>query len=237
MMAPPDIQGILFDLDGTLLDTAPDLMAALNMLRAEEGLDAVPDGHLRSVVSHGSAAMIQRGFDMSPGDTAFEELRQRFLGHYRNCVSQRTRPFAGMSELLDELDQRQTPWGVVTNKPGWLTEPLLQDLALAERSACVISGDTLPCRKPDPAPVKLACEQLGVSPERCVLVGDALRDVVAGQRAGTWTMVALFGYIGGEDQVSLWGADGLLGHPLDLIRWLEPAPHGHRAALPSAANG
>lgn len=217
----PRARGVLLDLDGTLLDTAPDLMAALNELRAQEGLAAVDEGHLWPVVSHGSAAMIQRGFDMSPDTPGFEELRQRFLHLYRDCVSRRTRPFAGMDELLDVLEEQNVPWGVVTNKPGWLTEPLLADLGYLQRTGCLVSGDTLPCRKPDPAPVQLACEKLRLAPSECVLVGDALRDVDAGRRAGVLTVVALFGYIAAEDRVAHWGADGLISHPLELLRWLD----------------
>lgn len=220
--AEPRARAVLLDLDGTLLDTAPDLIGSLNALRIENGLGPLPAGHLQPVVSHGSAAMIQRGFDLQPADPDFETLRQRFLSIYRSRVSRATRPFDGIDALLEALEAAELPWGVVTNKPGWLTEPLLEDLGYAARAACVISGDTLPCRKPDPAPIHLACERLRLRPEHCVLIGDAQRDVEAGRRAGVLTLVALFGYIGAEDRVGNWGADGLIGHPLEALRWLDP---------------
>ncbi len=218
---PPSTRAVLLDLDGTMLDTAPDLMAALNTLREECGLPPVDEGHLRPVVSHGSAAMIQRGFDLHPEAPKFPALRQRFLDIYRERVSHETRAYPGMDDLLAELEARDVPWGVVTNKPGWLTEPLLDDLGYLERCACVVTGDTLPCRKPDPAPVRLACERIGLDPRECLMVGDAQRDVEAGRRAGTLTLVALFGYIGAEDRPTRWGADGLIGHPLEVLRWID----------------
>jgi 2-phosphoglycolate phosphatase len=221
--APLRVRAVLLDLDGTLMDTAPDLVGALNTLRMENGLGPLPAGHLQSVVSHGSAAMVRRGFDLQPAHPDFETLRQRFLSLYRARVSRATRPFDGMEDLLTRLEDSGVPWGVVTNKPGWLTEPLLEDLGYAARAACVVSGDTLPCRKPDPAPIRLACERLRLPPQECMLIGDAQRDVEAGRRAGVVTLVALFGYIGAEDRVGTWGADGLIGHPLEALRWLDPA--------------
>lgn len=218
---PPKIRGVLLDLDGTLLDTAPDLIGSLNALRIENGFGPVPAGHLESVVSHGSGAMIQRGFDLLPDNPYFDALRLRFLDLYRARVSRATRPFEGIDDLLETLEYAQIPWGIVTNKPGWLAEPLLADLGYAERAACIVSGDTLPCRKPDPAPVLLACEQLQLPPQQCMLIGDAERDVQAGYRAGTLTLVALFGYIGAEDRVAYWGADGLISHPLEALQWLD----------------
>jgi 2-phosphoglycolate phosphatase len=234
LSGPPRARAVLLDLDGTLLDTAPDLIASLNALREEQGMTPLADGHLRPVVSHGSAAMIRRGFDMDPAHPDFETLRQRFLTLYRNRVSEATRPYAGIDDLLEALEALELPWGVVTNKPSWLTDPLLDDLGYSHRAACIITGDTLPCRKPDPAPVKLACEQLQLAPAECVLVGDAQRDVEAGRRAGVLTLVALFGYIGAEDRIATWGADGLISHPLEVLRWLDPALASSRHPASSA---
>lgn len=216
-----------------MIDTAPDLIASLNTLRSEQGLPDMAEGHLQSVVSHGSGAMVQRGFDLAATDPAFEPLRQRFLSLYRERVSQASRAYEGMDELLETLEGLGLPWGVVTNKPGWLAEPLLDDLGYGHRAACLVAGDTLPCRKPDPRPVLLACEELGMAPADCVMVGDAQRDVEAGRLAGTLTLVALFGYIGAEDRVTAWGADGLIGHPLEVLRWLDPAVQ--QEALPAPA--
>ncbi|MCC5810335.1 MAG: HAD-IA family hydrolase [Ectothiorhodospiraceae bacterium] len=220
-MPADTIKAVLFDLDGTLLDTAPDLIHAANQLRVEHGLEPLVDGIYGPVVSHGSAAMIQRSFNIALDDPRMQLLRSRFLELYSASVSQSTRPFDGMLPLLDGIEERGLLWGVVTNKPGWLTHPLLRALGLEERCACIVSGDTLPCRKPDPAPVSHACELLGVQPSEAVILGDAMRDVDAGQRAGTATLVALFGYICAEDRPTEWGADGLIGHPLDLLPWLD----------------
>ncbi|SEO69994.1 HAD-IA family hydrolase [Aquisalimonas asiatica] len=216
----PAIETVLFDLDGTLLDTAPDLIAAANTLLQENDRPALAAGLYAPVVSHGSAAMIARSFDLHPRDPAMEPLRQRFLQLYRSRVSSLTRPFAGIPELLEQIEAAGLRWGVVTNKPGWLTEPLLEDLDLSHRAACVVSGDTVACRKPDPRPISYACELLDIAPHRTVVVGDALRDVSAGRLAGTSTLVALFGYICAEDEPTRWGADGLIGHPGELLRWL-----------------
>lgn len=214
------IETVLFDLDGTLLDTAPDLIAAANTLLKENDRPAMPSGLFAPVVSHGSAAMIARSFDLHPHDPAMEPLRQRFLQLYRDRVSTLTRPFAGIPEVLERIEAAGMRWGVVTNKPGWLTEPLLNDLDLTRRAACIVSGDTVPRRKPDPRPISYACESLDIAPQRAIVVGDALRDVSAGRLAGTSTLVALFGYICAEDEPTRWGADGLIGHPGELLRWL-----------------
>lgn len=234
-LAPPQARAVLLDLDGTLLDTAPDLIGSLNALRVENGLAPLPAGHLQPMVSHGSGPMIQRGFDLAPTDPDFETLRLRFLDLYRARVSHATRAFPGMDELLETLDEAGVPWGVVTNKPGWLTEPLLDDLGYAARAACIVAGDTLPCRKPDPAPILYACQQLELPPEQCVLIGDAQRDVEAGRRAGALTLVALFGYIGAEDRVGGWGADGLIGHPMEALRWLDAGLLAGQAPVRPAA--
>lgn len=232
----PDLEAVLFDLDGTLLDTAPDLIHAANQLRQEQGLPSLEDCVYGPVVSHGSAAIIERSFNLAMDDPRMQPLRQRFLDLYRESVSRSSRPFDGIPELLEQIEQRGLRWGIVTNKPGWLTRPLLEDLGLAARTACLVTGDTLPCRKPDPAPVRHACELLGLHPSRVVILGDAMRDVDAGQRAGTATLVALFGYICAEDRPAEWGADGLISHPLDLLTWLDRrhhhADHGPGAAEP-----
>jgi len=222
-MNPPRFaRAVLLDLDGTLLDTAPDLIGSLNDLRREQDLPPLAAGELASVVSHGSGPLIRRGFSLETTDERFETLRQRFLAIYRDRVSRDTRPFPGMLDLLAGLEERGIPWGIVTNKPGWLTRPLIEALGLTDRAACLVTGDDLTRRKPDPFPIEEACRQLGLTPADCVIVGDARRDVEAGVRAGTLTLVALFGYINAEDRVSCWGADALIGHPLDVMRWLQP---------------
>ncbi len=211
---------VLFDLDGTLVDTAPDLALALNGLRGEMGLRSLPFERIRPEVSHGGTALIRLGFGRSPGDAEFAPLRQRFLEIYEQNLTTNTRLFPGMEELLDHLEQREIRWGVVTNKPGWLTRPLMERLALSRRAACIVSGDTLEHSKPHPAPMLHACHQTGSAPGECMYVGDAQRDIEAGRGAGMRTLVALFGYIGERDDPRQWKADGMVEHPRQILEWL-----------------
>jgi 2-phosphoglycolate phosphatase len=215
------IRTVLFDLDGTLLDTAPDLADALNSVLVERQRDPLPYEKIRGVVSHGGMALIRLGFGIPQTDPDFEPLRQRLLDIYLANIANRTRPFPGITQLLDELERRGLNWGVVTNKPGRLTDPLLRQLALYDRAACVVSGDTLNERKPHPAPMLHACEQAGSQPAQCVYIGDAERDIEAGRHACMHTLVALFGYFTAEDRPLEWNADGCISHPLELLEWLD----------------
>ena len=207
------IRTVLFDLDGTLADTAPDLAFALNEVRREQGLAALPFEQIRPVVSHGGMALIRLGFQLEPEHPEFEPLRDNIAVH--------TRLFSGMDAVLEKLEGNGKLWGVVTNKPGWLTEPLLEQMGLKHRAAVIVSGDTLPQRKPHPAPMLFACEQTGSHAEECLYIGDAERDIEAGHAAGMWTMVALFGYIDEHDQPEAWGADSLIQAPIDILQWIE----------------
>ncbi|MCC6206697.1 MAG: phosphoglycolate phosphatase, partial [Gammaproteobacteria bacterium] len=209
----------LFDLDGTLVDTAPDLAATLNALRAEHGLVAMPFDVIRPHVSHGARAMVRVGFGIDEGDARFTALRERFLEIYRERLMQHSRLFDGMEEVLATLENRGVKWGVVTNKPAWLTEPLLKDLGLAPRAACVISGDSTRNRKPHPEPLLHASALVGVAPEQCLYIGDAQRDIEAGRAAGMKTLVALFGYLGQDDRPQEWDADGMIDSPLEILDW------------------
>ena len=215
------IRTVLFDLDGTLLDTAPDLADALNAVLVENRCEPRPYAEIRGVVSHGGMALIRLGFGIEPDDPDFEPLRQRLLDIYRANIANMTRPFPGMAGLLDELERRGLNWGVVTNKPGWLTDPLLRELDLYDRAACVVSGDTLSERKPHPAPMLHACIQAGSLPGQCVYVGDAQRDIEAGRNARMHTLVALFGYFMTDDRPLEWQADGSINRPQDLLDWLD----------------
>ena len=215
------IRTVLFDLDGTLLDTAPDLAFALNETLREFGLAPLPYATIRPVVSHGGIALIKLGFDLGPEDEGYQPRREYLLNTYRANIARETRLFAGMDQLLDTLERQGLNWGVVTNKPAWLTEPLLQELGLYERAAVVVSGDTLNERKPHPAPMLLACERAGSQAYECLYVGDAKRDIEAGINAGMPTLVALFGYIGAEDDPHNWGADALVETPGGILGWLE----------------
>jgi phosphoglycolate phosphatase len=214
------IRTVLFDLDGTLLDTAPDLAFALNETLREFGLAPLPYETIRPVVSHGGIALIKLGFGLNPNDEGYQPRREYLLNTYRANIARETRPFDGMDALLDTLERQGLNWGVVTNKPAWLTEPLLQELGLYERAAVVVSGDTLNERKPHPAPMLLACERAGSQAYECLYVGDAKRDIEAGHNAGMATLVALFGYIGDEDDPHNWGADALVETPEGILEWL-----------------
>jgi 2-phosphoglycolate phosphatase len=215
------IRTVLFDLDGTLADTAPDLGFALNTLLAEHSLPALPDATIRPVASHGAAALIELGFSIDRTDPRFAPLRERFLDIYRNNLTRETHLFPGMTELLDALPVRDINWGIVTNKPAFLTDPLVTGLGIAEDAVCVVSGDTTTNRKPHPEPMLHACRLAGRRAEECLYVGDAQRDIQAGRAAGMKTLVALFGYIGDHDQPETWGADGMIRKPSDVLDWLD----------------
>jgi phosphoglycolate phosphatase len=215
------IRTVLFDLDGTLADTAPDLGYALNTLLAEHGKPVRPYSEIRPVASHGAAALIELGFGIARTDARFAPLRARFLEIYRAHLARETRLFPGMRELLDAIAARGLNWGIVTNKPAFLTEPLVDQLGLREDLACVVSGDTTANPKPHPEPMLHACRLAGSQPHECLYLGDAARDIEAGRAAGMKTLVALFGYIGTHDQPDTWGADGLIRSPADALDWLD----------------
>lgn len=215
------IRTVLFDLDGTLADTAPDLAFALNAVLRQHQREPLPLTDIRPVVSHGSIGLIRLGFGLSPDDPEFGPVREELLAIYAEHLANDTRLFPGMDAVLARLEQSGRNWGVVTNKPAWLTEPLLEQMGLAQRAACIISGDTLPKRKPHPEPVLMACELAGSRPSECVYVGDAERDVQAGRNANVHTLIALFGYLGDEDEPQSWGANGLVAQPQDIIDWVE----------------
>ena len=215
------IRTVLFDLDGTLADTAPDLAYALNTLLSEHGQPPLPYENIRPAASHGAAALIELGFGI-PRDTArFAPLRERFLEIYRAHLARETRLFPGMEETLSGLTARGLRWGIVTNKPAFLTDPLIGQLGLTDEAVCVVSGDATQNRKPHPEPMLHACKLAGSRPEECLYIGDAERDIEAGRTAGMKTLVALFGYIGDEDRPEAWGADGLIRTPQDILDWLD----------------
>ena len=207
---------VLFDLDGTLADTAPDLWQTLVVLQQEQGLTPLPFEAVRNHVSHGSGAMVRLGF---PGidTTRFDALVARFLEIYAENLHVHSRLFDGMDRLLDDIEASGLSWGVVTNKPGWLTDPLLKSMGLYDRAATVISGDTTAERKPHPLPLLFACEQAGVSPEACVYVGDAERDIAAGRAAGMRTLIAAYGYIDPAQTPNTWGADDFVASPPEIF--------------------
>lgn len=213
-------RSVLFDLDGTLADTAPDLASALNKALVANGRPAMALETIRYQVSNGASALVKLGFNIDNDHVEFEPLRQQLLEFYAQAIAADTRLFDGMHEVLNTLETMNIAWGVVTNKPTRFTEPLLQALELSRRSACVVCGDTLEKKKPHPEPILHACNIVGCQPKEAIYVGDAPRDIEAGRRAGTKTLVALFGYISKDQQPRQWGADGCIETPQDLIGWI-----------------
>ena len=216
----PVIKGVLFDLDGTLLDTAPDMALALNIQRDVHGLKPLPYSEIRPFVSHGAIAMLNIGFNIAPQDTNFNAMREQYLHTYSENLAVKTGLFNGLNECLQRLDNTGTKWGVVTNKPEFLTKPLLNALNLDKRSSTVISGDTIEPRKPNPAPLFAACKEADLIPSQCIYVGDAERDIAAGRAAGMTTILANWGYITPEDNTDAWQADHTVEQSSDLMNYI-----------------
>jgi N-acetyl-D-muramate 6-phosphate phosphatase len=227
----PETRAVLFDLDGTLADTAPDLARALNRVRAADGLAPLPLEITRSYTSSGARGLLKVGFGLEPGDERYEALKSQFLEFYAAGICIETRLFDGMAELLDRLDRERLPWGVVTNKAERFTLPLLQRLRLGGRAACVVGGDTAARAKPHPDPLLHAAAALRLPPSACVYVGDDLRDVQAARAAGMRVIAAKYGYLGDGGPIESWQADAIIEHPrqvLDFLRTLDSrriSPH------------
>lgn len=213
-------KAVLLDLDGTLVDTAPDMAAAINSLRGDHGLAPLPYSAIRPVVSHGAKGLLDLAFgdDMAPEREA--ALRKEFLAIYRTMLCVGTRLFPGFAEVLAQLEAWSVLWGVVTNKPAGLTEPLLEALQIRGRAACIVSGDTLERSKPDPLPLQHAASLLGLAPAQCLYVGDAERDVQAGQAAGMDVLIADYGYIADSEEPHTWQARGNISRPEDILFWV-----------------
>jgi phosphoglycolate phosphatase len=211
------IEAVLFDLDGTLIDTAPDMGGALNNLLIEENLAPISLDIIRPYVSQGGLVLTKLGFSEHVSECEIEPLRLRFLDHYRAIVAKDSVLFDSFEQVLGELEAQTIPWGIVTNKPEWLTAPLLQQMALDQRAAVVICGDTLEHRKPHPLPLIVAAETIGIACENCVYVGDDQRDVDAGRAANMKTLIAAYGYIERDTNLDEWQAEGIIEHPLDLL--------------------
>lgn len=217
------LDAVLFDMDGTLLDTAPDFIAVCQAMLAERNLPAVNDQLIRDVVSGGARAMVSATFALSPEAPEFEALRLEFLDRYQQACAVHTRLYDGMAELLADIEKAGLIWGVVTNKPVRFAEPIMQQLNLAERSRVLICPDHVTRSKPDPEPLILACKTLGVDPSRVLFVGDDLRDIESGRDAGTKTAAVRYGYIHPHDNPNHWGADVVVSHPEELRDVLDRA--------------
>ena len=213
------IQAVLFDLDGTLADTAPDLGYAINRMRTARGLPQLPLATTRPVTSLGARGLLGVGLDVTPEHPDYDALREEFLAIYADNLCRETRLFPGMAELLAELERRAVLWGVVTNKAERLTHPLLELLGLHRRAACIIGGDTTGKLKPDPAPLLAASHRIGIAPQVCLYLGDDQRDVEASRAAGMKVVVAGFGYLNGTDPAT-WDADAIIEQPLELLQHL-----------------
>lgn len=210
------IRAVLFDLDGTLLDTAPDLVASLNHVRRAKSLEPVRTEDYRHHVSRGAVGLLTAGLP-SVSEEEFQEHKAAFLEHYRQNLFVQTRPFEGVPELLGALDVRGVPWGVVTNKSEALTRPLLGQAGLLNRAACIVCGDTLAYNKPHPAPVRLACEILRLLAEDVLMVGDDARDLEAGTAAGTQTAFAAYGYVMPDQEGLVLDGSYQIAKPLDIL--------------------
>jgi N-acetyl-D-muramate 6-phosphate phosphatase len=215
-----NVQAVLFDLDGTLIDSAPDLGAAVDKMRVTRGLSSMPLSHYRPMAGAGARGMLGLAFGMTPEHPDYEVMKEEFFQNYETCMTQRTFAFEGVALLIDALVARQLPWGVVTNKSKRFTEPLTQGMPLFATASVVISGDTTPHAKPHPAPLLEAAKRLRIEPARCVYVGDDERDIVAGHAAEMKTVAATYGYLGSQSDIQAWRAHAQIDAPSQLIKLL-----------------
>jgi 2-phosphoglycolate phosphatase len=219
----PQAQAVLFDLDGTLIDSAPDLGAAADRMRVERGLPSLPLERYRPMAGAGARGMLGVAFGITPEHPDFVALREEFFSNYESCMTQRTYAFDGVPELISRLVGRGLAWGVVTNKAMRFTGPLTRGMSLFATAAAVVGGDSTPHAKPHPAPLLEAARQLDLPPSRCIYVGDDERDVVAGLAAGMSTVAARYGYLGSNADALLWGAHAHIDDPMDLLALLQSA--------------
>ncbi|MED5534610.1 MAG: phosphoglycolate phosphatase [Pseudomonadota bacterium] len=215
------VEAVLLDLDGTLIDTAPDLVAVLNILLAHRRLPPIPFAIARNEVSNGALGLIRLGLGEQESEEEVERLRQEFLEVYIQNICIKSSLFNGIGAILNDLDECGTSWGIVTNKPHAMTQPLLKSLNLLHRPGCLICGDSLPQRKPHPAPLQAGAKELGIPTKHCVYVGDARKDIDAGRAAGMPTIAASYGYIHPYDDPYQWGASAVIRRPADLLNALK----------------
>tara|TARA_B100001079_G_C16385531_1_gene504200 strand:- start:992 stop:1672 length:681 start_codon:yes stop_codon:yes gene_type:complete len=206
-MAPSIQRAVLFDLDGTVVHTAPDLAGAANDMRQARGLPALPEAELAPFCSYGGRGMIGKAFERAPGDADYDDLIREFMTTYEARMTRASHPYAGIRELVAQLAADEIRWGIVTNKPEYMAVPLMEHLAFDPAAGCVIGGDTAGVSKPDPAPIHLACERMGLAPAHCIYIGDSDRDIAAGRAAGMSTVTAGYGYIPAGEDARAWPAD------------------------------
>ena len=215
-----DVASILFDLDGTLIDSAPDLAAAADLMRVQRGMPSLPLEHYRHLAGSGARGMLAIAFNVTPEHDGYAQLKEEFFSNYERCMTERTYVFDGVQALIEVLQHRGIRWGVVTNKSSRFTEPLTRAISLFSSAAVVISGDTTAHAKPHPEPLFEAARRLGVAPARCLYVGDDERDIVAGLAAGMRTVAATYGYLGLKSDTAGWGAHASIDKPLALLNLL-----------------
>ena len=218
-----NIQAVLFDMDGTLIDSAPDLGFAADKMRTDRRLPSLPLERYRPMAGSGARGMLGIAFGIAPGHADFEALREEFYLNYERCMTERTTAFHGVTELLESLGQRSLHWGVVTNKAARFTEPLTRAMPLFAKAGAIISGDTTAHSKPHPAPSLEAARRLGLAPARCIYVGDDERDMIAARAAGMLAVAATYGYLGQASETALWGAHASIAAPLGLLDFLPQA--------------
>ena len=216
-----NIDAVLFDLDGTLIDSAPDLGAAADKMRTDRGMVSLPLAQYRPMAGAGARGMIGVAFGVTSQDAEFESLKEEFFVNYEACMTERTCAFEGVAKLIAQINQADLKWGVVTNKSARFTLPLTQAMPLFDTAKTIVSGDTTPHAKPHPAPLLEAARQVGVAPARCVYVGDDERDILAGRAAGMSTVAASYGYLGTTLDISSWKADATILSPAALLQLLQ----------------
>lgn len=216
------VRAVLFDLDGTLIDSASDLGAAADRLRIDRGLPSLPLQAYRPMAGAGARGMLSVALGITPDHPEFPGLKEEFFANYESCLHDRTSVFDGVSELVAALEQRSLKWGVVTNKMARFTSLIARRMTLFERAGVIVSGDTTPHSKPHPAPLLEAAQRLGLKPQECIYVGDDERDVQAGRAAGMGTVAAMYGYLGSGASPAGWGADAMIHSPLELLKLMEP---------------
>ena len=217
------VAAVLFDLDGTLIDSAPDLGSAADQMRVQRGLLSLPLDAYRPMCGAGARGMLEVAFGITPEHADFEAMREEFFSNYQACMTQRTYAFDGVPELISALQARGLAWGVVTNKSKRFTDPLTAAMPLFATAGAIVSGDTTPHAKPHPAPLLEAAQQLGLAPELCLYVGDDERDIVAGHAAGMRTVAATYGYLGSKTDVAAWNAHAQIKSPLALLQLIASA--------------
>lgn len=222
-MADDTFRAVLFDLDGTLVDSAPELGAAADKMRTDRGLPSLPLARYRPMAGAGARGMLGIAFDITPQSPGFEALREEFFVNYEARMLLNTHVFDGVAELIDSLTQRGLAWGIVTNKSKRFTDPLARSIPVFASAGAVVSGDTTPHAKPHPEPLFEAARRLGLAPAQCIYVGDDERDIVAGRAAGMRTVAATYGYMGAQADAALWQADGAIDSPMALLQWLNRA--------------